>query len=624
MRRIRLLASMVVVLGSTGTALASLDDANSTLGFESVANWTARNGAVLATSTNRTQGAFAVSVQTQGYTVLTSRLLGPLGQVSQSISFDLGLPSTQASGWAGATQLFVSIPSLNVYNAYVGQVELTGLPVGKYNRVAFRVPDDLLAKLRGTYYDATFSIVLNVPGGAQNPYLLDNLIVSPSIPANTTIGLQERSTILGFESQTPVWTITSGSLTGLVWRARSQGNFSLGFVPNGYCVLTSPPLPSLAPVSTTLSFDLALPSPRPTWGAAQLLVSIPSQNVNNAYLGQVDLTTLPVLPAGAFNTLSFSVPSWLTSQLGAQYTDLRFSIALNVPSNDITYYIDNFKTGPITTPTAALPPSWMPSDLTGSATSGLATFSYDGVVSSVNITKASFYVEEEDKACVPTSAQVCKYLVRRISLATGAVAGSTITSATVENAYPFEVPLGGNGPSSLSSPLLASVPFYLTTNVPGLATKVFPGSNSTITISPSGAGMIAMSGQFSGILDGKAVVVSGAVTADSPLTNRPPSANAGPDQTVTTSQCIAVVTLAGSSSDPDNNVLGVRWFDSNNKLVGTGYTPKVKILHPGAQVLTLEVVDIYGSRSTDQVVINATLGSSCTTTPPPPPPIILL
>jgi hypothetical protein len=154
---------------------------------------------------------YALTVDTAGYTAIKSRLLGPLGDTSATISYDLFIPTEQPNpDWFGATQLFVSIPSQNLYNGYVGQAELISLQVGEFNRIRFDVPEDILTKLRSSYVDATFSVVLNVPDGPIRQYKVDNLEVSATIPPNSTIGNAERLTILGFENANG-WSISSGS-----------------------------------------------------------------------------------------------------------------------------------------------------------------------------------------------------------------------------------------------------------------------------------------------------------------------------------------------------------------------------------------------------------------------------
>jgi hypothetical protein len=98
------------------------------------------------------------------------------------------LPAEQPnSSWYGATQLYVEIPSLGLWNSFQGQVELTGLPLGRWTTVSFTLSDDVLLKLGRTYTDLTFIIALNVPWNATGMYRLDNLRMEPETCATVNL-----------------------------------------------------------------------------------------------------------------------------------------------------------------------------------------------------------------------------------------------------------------------------------------------------------------------------------------------------------------------------------------------------------------------------------------------------
>lgn len=85
--------------------------------------------------------------------------------------------------------------------------------------------------------------------------------------------------------------------------------------------------------------------------------------------------------------------------------------------------------------------------------------------------------------------------------------------------------------------------------------------------------------------------------------NEPPTADAGPDQTVSrTSPAGANVTLDGSgSSDPDGTLVGYAWSSDTGFSAG-GATPTLS-LPLGVHVFTLTVTDDFGESDTDEVIV---------------------
>jgi len=591
--------------------VASASDAVRVLGFESAADWTAEGGQIVGNNTTRTQGNSALEVRTNGYTVVRSRLLGPLGQVAARISFDLRVPSPQPNpSWYGAAQVFVSVPSLGVYNAYVGQRELTGIDLDKFTTLSFDLPADLHTKLQGNYADLTFSVVLNVPANVSGSYLLDNFAVSSTIPETSTISEPDLPRILGMEDAGD-WSISSGSIVGTSFENKTQGNFGLAVSPQGYTTITSLPLTSIAPVDPVIKLDIRVPSPQPnpTWlGAVQLFVTLPSAGLNNAYLGQKELTGLSL---DQFHTLEFPVPDNLRALLnGASYSDLRFSIALNVPTPTAgIYYLDNLQVGPATNPVEDSFTDYR-IDLAGRASTGTVSLSVEDEHASPAVQDALIYVRSDDGNCVPSDTQVCRFLVTQTRLLLGGfkLAGDSFSGALVRNLKPFRITLGGAHGLTAKVPPASRFYAHFGNNLLTVsATKL------DFTVNPAGNGFMSVSGQLTGSLDGHHFSVGMAITADSPLLNRMPVAAAGPDQTISaTTGCVATATLnAAATQDADGNLTRLTWLQNGSIFSGVGPSVQVPFNRAGQHIITLLAEDSFGAQSRDEAVVTVQLPASC-------------
>jgi len=157
-------------------------------GFETPSFWTVITGsAALASSTNHTQGMVSLRVTGSGFIELSSASVSsfdvrnqiPAGLTPGHIAFDLFIPSPPPNPfWVGASQMYVTIPSANVFHQYLGQVELTGLPQNRFDRISFTLPANILAAFQANHPDVSFQITLNVPAGGA-PFLFDNLRFTP-------------------------------------------------------------------------------------------------------------------------------------------------------------------------------------------------------------------------------------------------------------------------------------------------------------------------------------------------------------------------------------------------------------------------------------------------------------
>ncbi len=149
------------------------------LGFESTSHWTASAGTLATVSTPITQGAAALKVSNIAYATLTSAALSSqVVTVGNQVKLDLLLPQQQPQSWHGQVSVFLSSPSKNLYNASLGTVELTGLPLETYNTITIGVPGWVKTALTGSFNDLRVTVALNVAAGSGR-HLVDNFRFVP-------------------------------------------------------------------------------------------------------------------------------------------------------------------------------------------------------------------------------------------------------------------------------------------------------------------------------------------------------------------------------------------------------------------------------------------------------------
>jgi hypothetical protein len=235
----------------TGTSALTAQDI---LGFETLGGWTASSGVVTLTTT-RTQGAAALAVRAPvNYTPIVSAAIGSsaagiagLSAAGSVLNVDLLLPVQQPNPYYfGALQMFVSVPSRSVFNQYLGQVELTGRPLGTFQTLAFSVPDAVRNSLRGaTFSDLTFTLALNAPFGATGTYILDNLRVAGVVAADFAISASPAGLAVpqGASVATTVTIAPTGGFAGTV-------TLSTGALPAGVTATFAPPTVTSGGTST--------------------------------------------------------------------------------------------------------------------------------------------------------------------------------------------------------------------------------------------------------------------------------------------------------------------------------------------------------------------------------------
>jgi lysophospholipase L1-like esterase len=183
------------------------------LGFEDPSTWAVTLGSMAAgvTDPTATEGAASLAVYPSGFGVLTSQPFSVLSAITGPVSYDLFVPSEQANSfWFGATQLYVNCPSRGVYNAFLGQAELTRLETDRFHTLQFAIPDSMLGALDRGCRDLSFSIAFNVPWNERGKYLVDNLqfgtsadSVSPVLECVFNRGPEQYYAQFSYENSSP-------------------------------------------------------------------------------------------------------------------------------------------------------------------------------------------------------------------------------------------------------------------------------------------------------------------------------------------------------------------------------------------------------------------------------------
>jgi hypothetical protein len=171
----------------TVTITAALVSSQDVLGFEVLDAWTPSSGSEALTTTH-TQGASAYALTAPvNFTNIVGAPIDSAAPSLQGISatgsglaLDMVIPTQQPNpSFIGSVQLLVNAPSRGLFNRFLGQVELTGLPRGSFQTLRFPVSDSVRTALRNaTFSDLTFTVALNAPSGATGTYVFDNLRVT--------------------------------------------------------------------------------------------------------------------------------------------------------------------------------------------------------------------------------------------------------------------------------------------------------------------------------------------------------------------------------------------------------------------------------------------------------------
>lgn len=292
---------------------------------------------------------YSLKIHGDGYKTIVSPKFNTyeLGAVSNELLFDIWIPETQTNPyWWGDAQMSVNIPAAGLYNAWVGQVLLTGLQPG-WNTLTFKLSDDIYNALAGDYPNATLVIILNAN---QNPedFRIDNLRFGGDVKIRTTEHvvaseiLNNYSTdFMSFDNVND-WTLSGQELL-FVESPKTQGLGATGVVASGYNEIKSRSFtPSeLKYVSSVVSLDIYVPNPQPNeyWvGSVGLGLNCPDRGIYSMNLGSADLT---YMFREEFNNVQFTLPNEALAALRYGVGECSFSIYLNVNNGAGTFLLDN-------------------------------------------------------------------------------------------------------------------------------------------------------------------------------------------------------------------------------------------------------------------------------------------
>jgi hypothetical protein len=317
---------------------------------DDVDGWTlSPNGTASFDATRRKSGAGSMRVCGGNFITMTSPAFGTAdwSQLSSTVALEVFVPLEDPNPWWwGSLQMQVHVPGADLNSAWVGEFVFTNAVTrGQWNPVTFTLPSAVLAALEGDFANARFQFNLNVPLGTEC-WGFDNLRFDGETHLRTTFHrtgsrhLDVRTNpFLSFEVLSD-WTAGTSVQQNLA--KREHGNASLEVIGAGYKVITSRIFSAteLLEVGTQLNVDLFVPDPQPNpyWvGQAQAFLTCPSGGLDNAYIGQRELTHLF---HEEFNSLLFTLPANVRAALLGTHNDCRLSLVLNVNSGSGSFLFD--------------------------------------------------------------------------------------------------------------------------------------------------------------------------------------------------------------------------------------------------------------------------------------------
>lgn len=181
-----------------------------------------------------------------------------------------------------------------------------------------------------------------------------------------------------------------------------------------------------------------------------------------------------------------------------------------------------------------------------------------------------------------------------------------ITDLTISLNSPLDVTIEPGGPDSFKIRLPAGVRMQAVARRDGLPQGMFVNTpdDSFITYNPS-TGQVSSDLTWSAKV-GDATLGGTTFTTSTSVFNRPPNVQAGPDitQGATDATCAASVSLSGTASDPDGDLVGRAWTQGDSLLSRT--TTATAEFPLGDHVVRFNALDAHGAHGIDELTVHVT------------------
>ncbi len=164
--------------------------------------------------------------------------------------------------WQGQGLAFLNSVTAGLYNVYLGEVEWTGLPVGKFSTVSYALSDDVLARVRGSYQDLKLTLVANVPSHSTGTYIFDAVRFVQQVNVQVQVLDSDSNPRPGLTvnvysgaNQTSYTGVTNSS--GVAAIALPIGSYRFGVTDQGFTISTARTTPAQFPARVRLASSLS-------------------------------------------------------------------------------------------------------------------------------------------------------------------------------------------------------------------------------------------------------------------------------------------------------------------------------------------------------------------------------